>query len=173
MVSARWTVHDANVTEPDDAEALFMLRSPLAPTDAVERLRDLGPHAPRDSAHRQVVAIDVHSTDDPFQAPIEVEIEPRRRGSFVTARVGENAFLHEFSRVVRCVLTLYALVAVGYVCVEIPGVTKVRALLGITLGWLLLLAVVSLCVWLATREAARNLNSIRLRHQLARLLSRQ
>lgn len=162
------------MSDQEDADELYALRSPLSPVDAAERLQALGPQAARASAHRQVVALEVHSADDPFQAPIDLEIEQRPKGSFVTARVGESVFLRDFARIVRVVLTLYALVAAGYVCVQIPGFTKVRALVGITLGWLLLLGLVSLCVWLATRQDTRERKRvrIRIRHQLARLLSR-
>ena len=156
--------------EKDDE--LYALRSPLSPADVVARLQQLGPSASRATPHHQVVALEVFSKDDPFSAPIDVEIEARPLGSYVTARVGDNSFLHDFARVVQFVLTLYALVAAGYIFVHVQGIERVHALLSIAAGWTLLVGAMSLAVQFATRDGIRDIKQVRIRHQLARLLCR-
>lgn len=165
--------HTFDMTDIQESDELYALRSPLSPGDAAERLRALGSIAPRDTTHRTIVALDVFASDDPFSAPIGVEIERRPLGSYVTARVGENEFVRDFARVVRCVLTLYALVAAGYLAFHLPTPTLVRALLGIIAGWMSLLGAVALGVSVATRESVREIKPLRIRHQLARILCRK
>ena len=164
--------HTYGMLDSQESDELYALRSPLSPADAAERLRALGSVAPRDTTHHTIVALEVFSSDDPFSAPIDVEIERRALGSYVTARVGENEFLRDFARIVRVVLSLYALVAIGYLACHLPALALLRALAGIIAGWMLLLGAVSLGVSVATRESMREIKPLRIRHQLARILCR-
>jgi hypothetical protein len=157
--------------EKDDE--LYALRSPLSPGDVVARLQQLGPSASRATPHHHVVALEVFAPDDPFSTPIDVEIEPRAVGSYVTARVGDNSFLHDFARVAQFVLTLYACAAAAYIFGHVPGIDRVRALLGIAVGWTVLVGAMSMAVHITTRSGLRELKQTRIRHQLARLLCRQ
>jgi hypothetical protein len=156
--------------EKDDE--LYALRSPLSPADVVARLQQLGPSASRATPHHQVLAVEVFSPEDPFSAPIDVEIEARPLGSYVTARVGDNTFLRDFTRVVAIVLTLYAVAAAGYIVLHVTDTARVRALLSVAAGWGLLLGALSLTVQIITRDGGRDLKRARIRHQLARLLCR-
>ncbi|MDD9945510.1 MAG: hypothetical protein OXU20_30985 [Myxococcales bacterium] len=155
-----------------EAQELYALSSPLSPADAAARLRRLGPSAPRVTPHRQVLALELLVACDPLSAPIEVEIESRHSGSFVTVRVGENAFLRDFARVVRIVLTAYALGALLHICVNLSGAGMVHALVGVVLGWTFLLSALAFGVRVAIDHGAREIQRLRLRHQLARLLCR-
>lgn len=163
--------HAQRVQSPTTVE-IYALRSPLSPSQASERLRQLGSAQRLPSTHQQVIELELHMGEELLGAGISFQIESRSRGSYITARIAENRFLIDFIHVVRGVLALYAVAIIAYVAFALEGPARVWGLLGVAGGLVLFLSLLSFGLRLAERRLDLEIPRTRLRHQLASLLCR-
>lgn len=158
----------------DDSLAveLYALRSPLSPLQACERVGQLGATVMRPCLHSQVIELELLLDEGLTGASINLQIEPRNRGSYITAWVEENRFLRDFVRVARLALSMYAVGIGGYACASLSGSALLWTLIGTAVGLSIVLSLFSLGLMLSGKDQRRALRPIRLRHQLASLLCR-
>lgn len=166
----RGTIVGPLVTHASDE--LFATRSALSPDDAVERLGRLGTLAALPTSHRELLEVEVSLGSDLLAPVLDVQIETRRQGSYVTARVATSHFLLDFARFVRVGLTLYAVAILAFACARLEGASLGRALYGVSVGWVASLSLATIAVRLVVQRGERELPRARLRHQLARLICR-
>jgi hypothetical protein len=155
-----------------DPSELDALRSPLSVADAVARLGQLGATARLPTPHRGLIALEIAPSADPIAALLDVQIEDRHAGCYVTARVASSAFLRDFARVVRGVLSVYALGIALFALNQLHGQSLGYALLGVAGGWAALLAFIRVAVRMVAERGELELPRTRLRHRLAGLICR-
>jgi len=155
-----------------DLVELCALRSPHAPCEVLSRLQQVGRMARLPMVHPTVIEVELAPSTDPLTETLDVLIESRPRGSYVTTRVLPNRFLHDFVRLVSRVLTLYA-VAIGiYLGTHLSGAEVYQALFGVGAGWACVLVVIHTVVAVVDGRKQSALRALRLHHQLAELLCR-
>ena len=134
------------------------------------RLRALGPTARRPTAHRSLTQLEVSLGDEPGAPVLDVWVEERSRGSYVTVRVLPRRFLRDFMHIVRCGLSVCALVGVIHVLDRLESKALYQSLSGIGLGWACLLSLTLMLEQLLHRSVSAVPHAARLRHQIASLM---
>ncbi|MDD9937405.1 MAG: hypothetical protein OXT09_27590 [Myxococcales bacterium] len=136
----------------------------------IHRLAQLGSTVSRATHHAGVAHVEVAPSNDPFSPVLEISVESRPAGSYVSACVAPSALLRDFARVVRLLFTLSAVAFLVHFGLHSRGGELVRAVAAIGASWASAQALFGLIEHAVRERAAQDVDTAQLMEKLARLL---
>lgn len=150
----------------------YALRSPLAPAEVLARLGALGPLSEQATTHLKTHMLEISLDEGLLSSVLEVCVEERPAGSYVSVRLIPNRFVRDLLYATRCVVAVVAAVAAAYAALSLRGLVLAQWLLGIGA---LLAALLGLTSWLSrtlVRSAEAKPHHARMRYQLGEAICR-